>query len=115
MSSGQGNYNRVRPYLVTGGRVEATQPLDHLSYLESTGRLKPTELEIDHAIVLAYCAQPRAIVEIAGLVKQPTAVVKILAADLLQLYAVTIKETLEVTTVDVDLLERVINGLKSKQ
>lgn len=105
----------VRPYLLTGGRTmsdKADVPIDATLRTTASGRSvlggRPTE----QRRLLDLCREPRALAQAAGEMELPIGVVRVLAADL-------VGEGLLTTVAvdqgdDVDLLERLLVGLKGQ-
>ncbi|TLG09802.1 DUF742 domain-containing protein [Nocardia cyriacigeorgica] len=75
----------VRPYAVTRGRtMGAAHDLDMLTAVVAA-RPAPTmrRVEPEYAQIVAECAQPRSVAEVAATLKLPLAVTKILVGDLI--------------------------------
>lgn len=108
---------KLRPYAVTRGRTRPTQPVDISSYVRtrtqagSADALTPEERHI----VTACREEPVAAVELAGRMRLPLQIVKILISDLIDTGFLVM--AMPSTTTDqptAELLEKVIAGLKNK-
>ncbi|ADD40857.1 protein of unknown function DUF742 [Stackebrandtia nassauensis DSM 44728] len=105
----------VRPYTVSGGRTRPTSKLDLLSMVKSTGRVKHTQLGIDHAEALGLCSDPISVAEVSAHLRLPATVTKVLLSDLVDCGAVTAGEPGPAADPnDVPLLEAVLNGLQRR-
>ncbi|MGW3955361.1 DUF742 domain-containing protein [Streptomyces sp. NPDC004752] len=74
---------RTRPYAGTGGRTQApdaTLSIDTqiTAYTHHEGQL----LSEQHQLVLELCSEPRAVSELAGVLRLPVGVITVLVADL---------------------------------
>ncbi len=65
----------------------------------------------EHRLVLALCAQPRSIMEIAALAQIPLGVARVLVGDLAATGEITVHRTADKVGPNVELLERVLTGL----
>ncbi|MFD9533278.1 DUF742 domain-containing protein [Streptomyces sp. NPDC060010] len=81
----------TRPYTASGGRTRPAVALDLLSLVTATGVRPRAPLGPEHTLVLRLCAGVAAVTvaEVAGHLRLPTAVVKVLLGDLLEHGAVT--------------------------
>lgn len=114
----EGSGYLVRPYAITGGRTQPTGSdfalitlvMAHPSSRPLDRRVEQPELT---AILDMTRARPLAIVEIAAKLDLPASVVKVLCGDLLDKSMIAIKApSRESAAPSVELLERVINGIR---
>lgn len=104
----------MRPYIVTNGRTHPSATLELLSMVRSTGRVACDRLGPEHAQTLRLCHSPTTVAEVAGHLRQPAVVVKILLSDLIGTGAVTTHDPTATAEVTTDLIEAVLNGLKTR-
>jgi hypothetical protein len=105
----------VRPYTVSNGRTRPTSNLDLLSMVRTTGRVKHTQLGIDHAQALGLCVDPISVAEVSAHLQLPAAVTKVLLSDLVDCGAVVARDPGPAADpTDVPLLEAVLNGLQRR-
>lgn len=87
----------IRPYVRTGGRVEAAHPLQFESVLSSTGLHEnwpgDRELAGDHLQLCEHCATPQSVAEIAVALKAPVGMVKVLISDAIDQGLLMLHET----------------------
>ncbi|NUP46953.1 MAG: DUF742 domain-containing protein [Catenulispora sp.] len=104
---------RLRLYSLTGGRTAPTQPLD-LASLVHASAAHPGPLDGEHRQIHSLVrTEARSIAELAGLLRQPATVVKILVADLLDSGAlVHATPYFDADPTNVEILERVLAGLR---
>ncbi len=81
----------VRPYTASGGRTRPAVALDLLSSLTATGARPRAPLGAEHSAALRLCAGAAAVTvaEVAGQLRLPAAVAKVLLSDLVEAGAVT--------------------------
>lgn len=107
----------VRPYTITGGRtVPEHDGLTLITVITTAGADDPggTPLQPEHRAILARCAEPIAVAEIAAELDLPVSVTKILVADLAAQGRVTARAPLAAASgnrFDMTLLQEVRNGL----
>jgi hypothetical protein len=105
----------VRPYMVTGGRVQpVTADFDLISHVVAVATLAIDTPTPEHQAILAMTQEPRAVAEIAGRVDLPLGVVRVLLSDLLvagQIARYDPPSTVDLP--DIDTLQAVIHGLRS--
>jgi len=108
----------VRPYTVSNGRTSPSTSLDLTSMVKSTGGVRPSGLEPDHAQALALCREAASVAAIAERLRLPAAVTKVLLSDLLEWGAVTAVtgEPPQAAAGPADrvVLERVLDGLQRR-
>jgi Protein of unknown function (DUF742) len=105
----------VRPYTATNGRTRPSAALDLLTLVRATGRgtIPPDRLAYEHAQALRLCRKPVSVAEIAGHLKQPANVTKVLLSDLIDTGAVVTKmPDPDGYQTDPEILEAVLAGLR---
>ncbi|WP_420036838.1 DUF742 domain-containing protein [Streptomyces sp. cg28] len=103
----------VRPYTVSNGRTRPSASLDLLTLVMATGTTPLGYLGPEHGEALGLCARPTSVAEIAGHLKLPAVVTKVLLSDLVDCGAVTAKPpTFHENPTDRSLLEAVLDGLR---
>ncbi|MEU4353539.1 DUF742 domain-containing protein [Streptomyces virginiae] len=80
----------MRPYTASGGRTRPGVALDLLSRMTATGVRPRVPLGPEHTLALRLCAGAAAVTvaELAGQLRLPAAVVKVLLSDLMEYGAV---------------------------
>ncbi|WP_411104535.1 DUF742 domain-containing protein [Streptomyces sp. cmx-4-9] len=111
----------MRPYTASGGRTRAGVVLDLLSLVTATGVRPRGPLGAEHALVLRLCAGTAAVTvaEVAGQLRLPAAVVKVLLADLMDHGAVMVQAPrypsgTSFALDDQNLLLAVLDGLRRR-
>ncbi len=108
---------RVRPYVLTGGRVESDSDLALEAILASTdlGRARLGELHLEHEELVRLCQDSVSLTELAAHIGLPVQVVRVLAGDLIAdgLLEVAAASVYNEDRPDLGLLERVLDGLQS--
>ncbi|MEU6210327.1 MULTISPECIES: DUF742 domain-containing protein [unclassified Streptomyces] len=81
----------TRPYTACGGRTRPGAALDLLSVMTATGVRPSAPLGAEHLLALRLCSGTAAatVAEVAGQLRLPVAVVKVLLSDLMEQGAVT--------------------------
>lgn len=104
----------VRPYAMTSGRTKPSTPLDLMSMVRATGSgmVTPSQLGVEHAKALRLCEKPTSVAEMAGRLRRPVTVTKVVLSDLIELGAVMAKFTPSEYSNDPAVLEAVIDGLR---
>ncbi|MEY9860809.1 hypothetical protein ABH935_006446 [Catenulispora sp. GAS73] len=104
---------RLRLYTLTGGRTTPTRPLD-LASLVHANSADPPQLDGELEQIHVLCrSETRSIAELAGLLRQPATVIKILVADLLDLGALAhATPSFTADPTDIRILEQVLAGLR---
>lgn len=102
----------VRPFVRSQGRTRAEVDLP-LEVLVSAvpDAVGAAGLE-EHRTILALCAEPRSIMEIAALAKLPLGVARVLVGDLAATGELTVHRTVDGVGPDAQLLSRVLGGLR---
>ncbi|MGW0393312.1 DUF742 domain-containing protein [Streptomyces sp. NPDC003042] len=80
----------MRPYTASGGRTRPAVALDLLSLVTATGVRPRAPLGPEHTLALRMCAGAAAVTvaEVAGQLRLPAVVVKVLLSDLMECGAV---------------------------
>ena len=105
----------VRPYTVTNGRTKPATALDLMSMIMATGQVPRAHLEPDHVQILGLCRHPCTVAEIAGRMRLPAAVTKVLLSDLLDCGAVVTRYPQSADeTNDHYLLGKVLDALQRR-
>lgn len=103
----------VRPFTISNGRTRPSVPLDLLSHVMATGVTPLGCLGPEYAQVLTLCRVPVPVAEIAGHLRLPAVVTKVLLADLLDCGALTTQPPVfPHHPTDRALLEAVLDGLR---
>ena len=107
----------VRPYLLTGGRTTASVdlPLEARLLATDDGRTAFDSLGLEHAKLLRLCLDGLPVAELAGRIDLPLPVARVLLGDLVEqdLVAVDLPGAVDGDRPDLDLLERVLDGLQN--
>ena len=110
----------VRPYAVTGGRTEPAdgEVLDLIAVVVVTHRGPgPDEaagLSPEHRRILALCERPVTVADVAADTELPLGVVRVLLADLIQQYRVSVlPQRRPEEHPSADLLREVLDGLRA--
>jgi hypothetical protein len=106
--------SRLRPYLLTSGRVE---PVDQTLEIEAqvvTTELGATaHLSFEHRDIVELCATTMSVAEVAATLELHIGVVRVLVADLAALgYLLVVRPSFPLSQ-DPSLIERVIRGLEA--
>jgi hypothetical protein len=114
-SGGDSSPGRVRPYVVTGGRTRAPQDLALEALVTTSMRTREAagDLAFERRTIARLCEQPRSVAEVASLVGLPLGVVRVLIADLTADGHLTVASPGAAASTDLDLLERVLDGVRS--
>lgn len=101
----------VRPYLLTRGRTRSSLPIEAVVTaarpLAEGGRLSTEARDI-----LALCTVPSAVAEVSAHLRMPLGVARVLVSDLVDDGWLSTSEVAGERP-DVDLVERLINGLRA--
>ncbi len=108
---------RVRPYLVTGGRTRSTidLPLEALVLTTPAGQAAIESMNHERRRIVELCVERQSLAEISALTHVHLQVAKVLVGDLISegfLGSHTANASPSVRP-DVQLLERVLDGLQS--
>ncbi|MDF5752697.1 DUF742 domain-containing protein [Spongiactinospora sp. TRM90649] len=105
----------VRPYAVTGGRTAPRTQLAVEALVSSSTSLHHdlTHRPPEYQAISALCRQVRSVAEISAMLRVPLGVTRILVADMAAEGLVQVHQTtLEAGKPDLNLLERVLSGLR---
>ncbi|MFD4639670.1 DUF742 domain-containing protein [Lentzea sp. NPDC058436] len=114
VESGYDSSSIVRAYAWTGGRTTSDVHLE-IETLVSVNEFSATAVRPEHQDVLALCAQPRSVAEIAALRGLPLGVTKVLLGDMAGHGLIDVHRTASSyggDRPDGMLLERVLAGLR---
>jgi len=106
----------VRPYLITGGRA---RPIDSTLHVETQvlttwdGRAALDKLTYEHRDIVTLCMRPSAVAEVAAHLRLHLGVARVLVADLVATGYLVIRQPEVGTHQQVQIIERVIRGLKA--
>lgn len=104
----------VRPYFWTGGRTASRFELSLETLISATGQ--PVDLTAlpEHHTILTLCAAPRSVAELAALLSMPLGVVRVVLGDMAEAGSVAVHRTAGSADAapDIDLMQRVLNGLQ---
>lgn len=107
----------VRAYAVTGGRTRSGAedlPLEALVVTTPEGRQCIPSLAFERRAIAELCAEVRSVAEVASLVGVPLGVARVLVSDLAALDLVAVHQVgAPDDRPDIDLLERVLNGIRA--
>jgi hypothetical protein len=106
----------VRPFLVTSGRTVASGNIGVETQVLSTvrGETVVETLTFEYRDIVTLCAAPLAVAEIAARLSLHLGVTRVLVTDLQQQGLVTTHAPQVDATQDVDIIMRVINGLRQR-
>lgn len=79
-----------RLYTLTGGRA-GSDAFDLVTLIVSQSEPEPG-MQSEHARILAFCARPTAVVEVAAELRLPVSVVKVLLGDLLAMNRIAVRQ-----------------------
>lgn len=104
----------VRPFLVTSGRTAASGNIGVETQVMATvrGETAVETLTFEYRDIVALCAEPLAVAEIAARLSLHLGVTRVLVTDLQQQGLVTTHAPQVDPTDDVDIIMRVINALR---
>lgn len=112
----------MRPYTACGGRTRPAVALDLLSRMTATGVRPGIPLGAEHTLALRACAGAAAVTvaEVAGQLRLPAVVVKVLLSDLMEYGAVMAQAPRfpngggSFAADDLSLLRAVLDGLRRR-
>ncbi|MET9611016.1 DUF742 domain-containing protein [Streptomyces sp. NPDC006512] len=112
----------MRPYTASGGRTRPAVALDLLSLVTATGVRPRVPLGAEHTLALRICAGAAAVTvaEVAGQLRLPAVVVKVLLSDLMEYGAVSARAPrfpapgAGLAADDQALLRAVLDGLRRR-
>jgi hypothetical protein len=107
---------RVRPYAITGGRTPSTSALPYETMIQTTvaGRRALPRLVLEWRLVVELCGRPLSVAEISAHLKLALGVAMVIVGDLKTegLVATSQPRTSRDDRPDIELLERVLDGLR---
>ncbi len=107
---------RVRPYAITGGRTRGATDLPYETIIQRTGEGEQAlpQLLLERRRVVELCGTPLSIAEVSAHLKVALGVAMVLVGDLKSegLVATSQPRTSRGDRPDIELLERVLNGLR---
>ncbi|EDY45494.1 DUF742 domain-containing protein [Streptomyces sp. SPB074] len=105
----------VRPYTVSGGRTTPRTAFGLLSQVRATGTPAPAHLGPEHSEVLGLCSVPASVAELAGRLRLPVVVTKVLLSDLVDCGSLVSKQPdISPHLTDRSLLEALLDGLRRR-
>ena len=108
---------RVRPYLLTGGRtqVDIELPLESLIRTTEEGTAAVDDLNLEREQIVRLCQEPISVTEVAARLGLPIQVGRVIIADLINdgLIQAHVAQETSSERPDLNLLERVLDGLQS--
>ena len=104
----------VRPYAVTGGRIESAHRLDLVTLVVALREdADPRWAEPEHGQILRLCRQPVSVAEVAARTSLPISVVKVLLADLIDHRHLIFRPPVDAPRArDPQFLQAVLNGIR---
>ena len=104
--------DRVRPFVMTGGRVKADRrDLRVETLLHAVSGVDTSKLTPEQAAILAACAAPLSIAEVAAQCGLVLGVVTVLAADLIAAGLLQVHHT-DPVEIELDALTRMLERVK---
>jgi hypothetical protein len=108
----------VRPYAMTGGRTRSSGaeiPLEALVIVTDEGRHRAPGLAWEQRAIAELCASPMSVAEVSAHLKVPLGVARVLVGDMAAegLVEMSGASGNEQAPNDLNLLERVLNGLRA--
>ncbi|MDH3301337.1 MAG: DUF742 domain-containing protein [Acidimicrobiia bacterium] len=109
---------RVRPYTLTGGRTRTEVELGLETQIRTTeqGMRRAGMLALELRDIVEICRQPLSVAEVSAHLHVPLQVAKVLVGDLItsgDVASQAVVETQQSGRPDIQLLERVLEGLQS--
>lgn len=102
----------ARPYVLTAGRTRPAVDLPLEAMVSAAPTAPRAPVTAEQEAVLALCRQPRSVAEVAALLGLAVGVARVLVGDLAAGGALVRHRTARSTGPDLDLLERVLAGLR---
>jgi Protein of unknown function (DUF742) len=106
----------ARPYMIAGGRTKAVGAqfaLEALVWRTPQGERRLPSVQFEHRDLLLLSSEPVSIAELAARLRVPVGVAGALIEDLADEGLVTITEPVCNERIDIELLERVLHGLRA--
>ncbi|HEY6795797.1 MAG TPA: DUF742 domain-containing protein [Kineosporiaceae bacterium] len=106
----------VRPFLLTAGRTAPADeyPVETQIVITRRGERAVETLTFEYRDIVAICTEPVAVAEIAAQLGLHLGVIRVLVADLQQQGMVTTHHPETAPADDVDVIQRVIHGLRHR-
>lgn len=101
----------VRPYLLTRGRTQASLAIETVVSARRAAT-NGSGLDPEHRAIVDLCATPSAIVEVSAHLHLPLGVARVLVCDLVEAGWLAASRTVG-DHPDIDLVERLITGLRA--
>ncbi len=107
-------YDLVRPYFWTGGRTASRFELSIETLVSATGQATDPASSPEHRTILALCATPHSVAELAALLSMPLGVARVMLGDMADAGSVVVHRTAGSADAapDLDLMRRVLAGLQ---
>lgn len=104
----------VRPYFWTGGRTASRFDLSFETLISTTGQPVDPTAPPEHHTILELCGAPRSVAEVAALLSMPLGVARVVLGDMAEAGSVAVHRTAGSADAapDLDLVQRVLNGLQ---
>jgi hypothetical protein len=102
----------VRPYVFTRGRTRAAFQLSIETLVSAVPQSGPPGLTSVHHAVLGLCREPRSVAELSARAGVPLGVARVLVGDLAATGAVAVHRVAGADGPDLDLMQRVLSGLR---
>jgi len=106
----------VRPYSWTGGRTTSAVQLEIETLVTASERdwRASQVLKAEYQDVVALCARPRSVAEVAALLRLPLGVARVLLGDMAERGLIDVHRTVasDGDVPDLGLMERVLSGLR---
>lgn len=104
---------RLRPFLLTDGRVAASIPIEAQVVATVRGRAEARTLPAEHRDIVELCFAPLAVAEVAAHLTLHVGVVRVLVDDLSRAGHLHAYLPQAETATDAEVLQRVIAGLRA--
>jgi Protein of unknown function (DUF742) len=105
--------SHLRPYLITGGRTDATLEIEAQVVTTNTGVLAADTVAYEQRDILKLCMYPVALAEVAARLGLHLGVARVVAADLVRLGFLAVRRPEPEPHRNLQIIERVIRGLQS--
>lgn len=104
----------VRPYFWTGGRTASRFELSFETLISATGQTLDPTAPPEHRTILTLCGAPRSVAELAAMLSMPLGVARVVLGDMAEAGKVAVHRTASSADAmpDLDLMQRVLNGLQ---
>lgn len=105
--------DRVRPFVMTGGRVKAERrDLRVETLLQATGTPIPGSLTPEQDAIVATCSRPRSLAEVAAECGLVLGVATVLASDLIAAGLLQVHQT-DPVEIELDALTRMLDRVRN--